>query len=40
MLGFNAGVGLDEGLAKSIAWHLERRAGTDKAAALRGVPAA
>ena len=40
LLGFNAGVGLEEGLAKSIAWHLERRAGTDKAAALRGVPAA
>ena len=40
LLGFNAGVALEEGLAKSIAWHLERRAGTGKAAALRGVPAA
>ena len=39
LLGFNATVALEEGLAKSIAWHVERRAGTDRAA-VRGVPAA
>jgi UDP-glucose 4-epimerase len=40
ILGFEAKVGLDEGLAKSVAWHVERRADTSAQVLAAGVQAA
>ena len=40
ILGFEAQIGLEQGLAKSVAWHVDRRDGTDAVALAAGAGAA